>query len=236
MKNNIILLFVISSFSLSSCQSQLKPIGEEIIDLENFSFNTKISELYPDEYKSEHYKNTYVMRGFNNHEIFIGIDSLFFYDNNGIEYIQGNTSSLDSLAFFGNHIFQKINTISSTEGEIKLINAISELVTKTDANDFLKLLNEKYGKPKELINDLDNEAILYQWDLSDKVIRFVSIFNNDLNELNEMMYKVGTKKTPNKKESRFNCNLFIVNPHYKADIIKQKYFSNDLSFFREAEK
>ncbi len=46
------------SFKFLSCHNQVKPIGEAIVDLENFNFNTKISELYPDKYKSKEYKST----------------------------------------------------------------------------------------------------------------------------------------------------------------------------------
>ena len=231
MKKNIILLANI--FLILSCEGQIKPIGEAIIDLEKFNFNTKISELYPQKNKSKEYKNTYIMKGFNNNEIFVSTDSTFINETKGIEYIQGNSSSLDSIASFSYHIFQKINTISSINGEIKLINGVSHWVKKTEYHNFLELLNNKYGKPEKSLKNQNDKSVFYQWSLNDKIIRFVVTPNNENNELNKMMNKVQQKNTTDTEEARFNCYLYIVNPIYKTDILKQKYFSGDLTFFKE---
>lgn len=228
----ILLLFVISSFIFLGCQSQVKPIGEAILDLENFNFNTKISTLYPEKYKSEEYKNTYIMKGFNSNEIFVTIDSTYIWEkNSSLEYLQGNSSSLDSIAIFGNHIFQKVNAMSADDGKIKIINGVSYWTSKTSADNFLKLLNEKYGKPTKLINGWKNELILYQWEANNRVIRFVSNPNNDIDDFNKQYKLINENFKPTKQEPQFDCYLFIINSAYKEEVFEQTNFSGDFGFF-----
>ncbi|WFO14847.1 hypothetical protein M601_013085 [Cellulophaga baltica 4] len=87
MKKYTILLFLLILFL--SCKNQVKPIGEGILDLENFDFDTKVSELYPERLKSKEYTDSYIVKGYTE-ESLVRVS--------GSEYLQGSKFSLDSIA------------------------------------------------------------------------------------------------------------------------------------------
>lgn len=53
MRKYIKLLLPICVSLVTSCEGQVKPIGETPLDLEKFSFNTKVSELISENTKAK---------------------------------------------------------------------------------------------------------------------------------------------------------------------------------------
>lgn len=63
MKNTFIIPFLLSIVLFTSCYGQIKPIGEQPLNLESFNFDTKILDLYPEKNKSKDYNGFYEIKG-----------------------------------------------------------------------------------------------------------------------------------------------------------------------------
>ena len=53
------LSIVLSLTLLVSCKSQVKPLGEAPLQLKSLNFDTKITDILPDKFKSKDYANAY---------------------------------------------------------------------------------------------------------------------------------------------------------------------------------
>ncbi|ADV48999.1 hypothetical protein Celal_1697 [Cellulophaga algicola DSM 14237] len=221
MKKYTIILFLLILFL--SCKNQVKPIGEGILDLENFDFDTKVSELYPERLKSKEYTDSYIVKGYTE-ESLVRVS--------GSEYLQGSKFSLDSIAKFDRHIFQAVNLVATSDNKIKLINGVAHWVSSSEINDLFKLLNDNYGQPKNLICSWKNELVLYEWTLDDRIIRFVSTVDNDSNALNLDLI-INKSYTVREEEPVFSYYFYVLNLEYKKDILEDIYLSGDLVYFRE---
>ncbi|QXP52621.1 hypothetical protein [Cellulophaga sp. HaHa_2_1] len=227
MKKNNLLLLVLIIFM--SCKNEVKPIGEGILDLEDFDFDTKVSQLYPERLRSKDYTDSYVIKGFKDNE------SLAQVSVDGSEYLQGGFYSNDSLAKFDNHIFQAVNLVVSADDRIKIINGVASWVNESEVKNMFNLLNEKYGKPKELICSWGNNLKLYEWTLSDKIIRFVSTLDDNSNALNlDLITNRNNKNDKSgEEEPLFSYYFFILNPEFKKDMLEDRFFSGAFLYFKE---
>lgn len=227
MKKNNLLLFVLIIFI--SCKNQVKPIGEGILDLEDFDFETKVSQLYPERLRSKDYPDSFVINGTKDNE------SITQVSTNGKQYSQGGIFSNDSLARFDNHIFQAVNLYVTPDDKIQIINGVAKWVDESEVQNMFKLLNKKYGEPKELLGNFGGDFKLYEWTLGDKIIRFVSKLDNNSNALNlDLIINKDNKNDKiSEEEPQFSYYLFIVNPEFKEDMLEDNLPSGAFVYFKE---
>jgi len=236
MKNKLLILFA-STFMFTSCDGQTKPIGNAPLNLETFSFDTKISDLYPEKNKSKDYKGVYKIRGAL-HSQMVAKDTTFEneYSKNkkaiGIEYRQQSSTSIDTMAVFENQKFQKINVATTIDGKIKVINAVADELTSQQSGDLLKKLVKKYGKPKKLINSWDKKFIIYEWGAKNRIVRFVSAYDDESTTMKLVIDEEKQTISAGEKEPNYVGYLFIINPALKDEVFG-KMKTGDFVFLDE---
>lgn len=223
MKNNFTLLYLLSTFMFMSCKGQSKPIGDTPLNLETFNFETKISDLYPEKNKSKEYKGYYEIKGALHSQLVVA-DTTFLnkYSENkkaiGIEYRQQSSTSIDTMAIFENQIFQKINVATTIEGNIKVINAVAEDLTKQQSEVFFKTIVSKYGKPKKLKNNWNEKFCTYEWIKNNRIIRFVSAYNDESTTMKLVIDEAKQTISSGEKEPHYVGYLYIINPVLKDEV------------------
>jgi len=239
MKNNFKLFQLIIILLFTSCHGQVKPIGEEPLNLENFSFNTKISELLPDKNKSKEYKfgEVYEIQGALHSQI-IEKDTVFEnkYSKNrkaiGIEYLQKSSTSIDTLAIFENQQFQKINIATTLNGKIKALSAVADELTLKQNSELLKKLISKLGKPKKYINGWNEKLVIHEWTAKNKIIRFVSTYDDESTSMKLVIDENNKTVTSGDKEPHYVGYIFIINSETKDDVFG-KMKTGDFVFLDE---
>lgn len=222
MRQNYLYL-LISLLFLINCNGQTKPIGKEPVDLENFDFNTKISDLFPNEYKSKEYKNYYEIPG-SIHSQIVEKDTTFTneYSENkkpiGIEYRQQSSTSIDKLAIFENQIFNKVNIATTLDNKIKVINGVADEVTRKQSEDFIKNISKKYGKPKIFKSQGNENFTCHEWKTNNRIIRFVTTFDDESGTLKLNVDEKMQAISAGKKEPHFTNYLFVINQSFKNEV------------------
>lgn len=220
MKNNITILLLLSTILF---YGQTKPIGEEPLNLENFNFDTKILDLYPEKNKSKEYNGFYEIKG-TIHSQLVAKDTTFIneYSENkkaiGIEYRQQSSTSIDTMAIFENQQFQKVNVATTISGTIKIISSVADEITPQQCNGLIKKLVKKYGKPKKLKNSWNETFTIYEWTTKNKTIRFVSAFDDESTTMKLIINKKNQTIASGEKEPHYVGYLFIINPLLKTEV------------------
>lgn len=220
MKNNITILLLLSTILF---YGQTKPIGEEPLNLENFNFDTKILDLYPEKNKSKEYNGFYEIKG-TIHSQLVAKDTTFIneYSDNkkaiGIEYRQQSSTSIDTMAIFENQQFQKVNVATTISGTIKVISSVADEITPQQCNGLIKKLVKKYGKPKKLKNSWNETFTIYEWTTKNKIIRFVSAFDDESTTMKLIINKENQTIASGEKEPHYVGYLFIINPLLKTEV------------------
>ena len=236
MKNNITIL-LLSIILFTTCNAQTKPIGEEPLNLENFSFDTKISDLYPEKNKNASFKGYYDIKGAVHSQLVVK-DTIYIdkYSENkkatGIEYRQQSSTSIDTMAVFEKQPFQKINAATTINGQIKVINAVADELTQQQSNGLIKKLVNKYGKPKKLKNSWNEAFTIYEWTTKSKIIRFVSAYDDESTTMKIAINKENKTITSGEKEPHYVGYLFIINSLLKAEVFG-KMKTGDFVFLDE---
>jgi hypothetical protein len=237
MKNNITLLLLLSTIMFTSCNGQTKPIGDEPLNLENFNFDTKISVLYPDKNVSKDYKGFYEIKG-TFHSQMVAKDTTFIneYSENkkaiGIEYRQQSSTSIDTMAIFENQKFQKVNIATTLDGKIKIVNAVADEITQQQSDVLIKKSVKKYGNPKKFKNSWNEKFIIYEWTEKNRIIRFVSAYNDESTPMKLVIDKEKQTITSGEKEPHYVGYLFIINPALKSEVFG-KMKTGDFVFLDE---
>lgn len=220
MKNNITILLLLSTILF---YGQTRPIGEEPLNLENFNFDTKILDLYPEKNKSKEYNGFYEIKG-TIHSQLVAKDTTFIneYSDNkkaiGIEYRQQSSTSIDTMAIFENQQFQKVNVATTISGTIKVISTVADEITPQQCNGLIKKLVKKYGKPKKLKNSWNETFTIYEWTTKNKIIRFVSAFDDESTTMKLIINKENQTIASGEKEPHYVGYLFIINPLLKTEV------------------
>lgn len=240
MRKYIKLLLPICVSLVTSCEGQVKPIGESPLDLEKFSFNTKVSELISEKHKSKDYTYVYELKvkGREN-TIMFQRDST--YSNQfsagrkaiGLEYRQGNWSTDDQLAVFQNQYFQKINIASTLDGKVKALGCVADELTKSQAENLLKILTAKFGASKKMTSSWNDKLTIHEWTKKDRIIRYVTSFTNEENTMKIVIDQSKGTLSEGKREPHYLGYLFIINPDLKSEVFGKMntgdfvYLSND---------
>ncbi|MBV6878535.1 hypothetical protein NG800_001470 [Epilithonimonas ginsengisoli] len=226
MKNNLLLLMAASTLLFTSCDGQVKPIGEGTLDLEKFSFNTKRTDLLPEKYKSKDYQDTYEIEinGEKENSIMFQRDSTFSNQFTperkaiGLEYRQRNWGMDDQLAVFQGQYFQKINIASTLDGKIKALGCLADELTKSQAENLLKKLTSKYGASKTMKSSWNNKLTIHEWKEKDRIIRYVTSFTNENNTMKIVVDKTQGTISEGEKEPHYLGYLFIIDPALKSEV------------------
>ncbi|WP_347217215.1 hypothetical protein [Chryseobacterium sp.] len=216
----ITLLIIV--FMVISCYGQNKPIGDAPLSLDNFDFNTTISQLFPEKYKSKTYENAYEVKGDELGSFMFQKDTTFVSSGGrkaiGYEYRQINWSSQASLASFQQYMFQKINVATTMEGGVKVIGAVADEMTSAESGRLLKALNEKYGPPKKLKGSWKENLVIYEWTKKDRIVRFATVYDNEKGMLKIEIDKEKKTIAEGKKTPHFKSYLFVINAALKNEV------------------
>lgn len=221
----------------TSCNGQAKPVGEEPLNLETFTFDIKISDLYPEKNKSKEYKDFYEIKGMM-HPQLVAKDTTYINEFSeskkaiGIEYRQQSSTSIDTMAVFENQKFQKINVATTLDGKIKAINAVADEITEQQSRDLIKILVNKYGKPKKLKSSWNQKFIIYEWIAKNRIIRFVSAYDDESTTMKLVINKEKQTIASGEKVPHYVGYLFIVNPALKDEVFG-KMKTGDFVFLDE---
>lgn len=226
MKNNLLLLLAASALMFTSCEGQVKPIGEAPLDLEKFSFNTKVNDLIPEKYKSKDYQDAYEIEinGEKENSIMFQRDSTFSRQFTperkaiGLEYRQGNWGMDDQIAVFQNQYFQKINIASTLDGKIKALGCVADELTKSQADNLLKILTTKYGTSKTMKSSWNEKLTIHEWTKKNRIIRYVTSFTNENNTMKIVVDKTQGTISEGKKEPHYLGYLFIIDSALKSEV------------------
>lgn len=217
------LILLLNLCVLISCTGQTKPIGEGSLNLESFKFSTKITDLFPEKYKSEDQGNYYEIPG--SHHSQIVVRDTTFIDKYtpkskpvGLEYRQQSSTSIDNLAFFGDQIFNKINIATTLDGKIKVVNGVADEITKKQNSDLIIILNKKYGDAKKFKPQWSDGFSGYEWVTKNKIIRYVIAYDNESTTLKINVDQEKNTISSGEKEPHFAAYLFIINPNLKNEI------------------
>lgn len=221
----------------TNCNAQTKPIGEEPLNLENFNFDTKLLDLYPEKNKNKQFKNFYDIKG-TVHSQLVEKDTTYInnYSENkkaiGIEYLQKTSTSIDTMAVFESQQFQKINVGTTIDGKIKVINTVADELSQQECDKLIKKLTSKYGNPKKLKNSWNETFTIYEWTTTNRIIRFVSAFNDESTTMKIVINKENQTLSLGEKETYYVGYLFIINPLLKAEVLG-KMKTGDFVFLDE---
>lgn len=204
------------------------------MDLYNFNFDTKIEKLISEKYKSKNYKDYYTIpRKY--FQISFQKDSTFidrFGEHPkavGIEYRQQSSSNMDTLAVFKNRTFNKINFAANLKNEIIVVCAVADEMTKTQSENFLKMLTEKYGKYKKTEGDFGGKFFIYEWQSNNQIIKYSSVFNDESSTI-----KIAVSDnsiTPVDKELHIEGYFYIIKKENIKDI--KNLNTGDFAFIDE---
>ncbi len=224
MKNIKLILFLNFFVILISCNKITKPIGEEPLDLYNFNFNTKITELYPNKNRSKEFEGYYnIKTKYDSHIVQKDTTFLDKYSDQkkavGMEYRQQSSSNIDTLAIFKTQTFNKINIATTLNNEIIVVSAVSDEMSNSKTQNFINLLTGKYGKYKKTQNEFtDNKFFTYEWETNKEIIKYSSVFNDESNTIKIVVDKTENKISQGDKEPHFEGYFYIINKQYQSHI------------------
>lgn len=222
MKKITFLIFVSILSFLTNCKK------EEAIELEDFNFNTKTSTYVSAKNKYKTYDNYYQIKS----EV-IGADTIYDGEFIGsekpirIEYRQNIFSYNDVLARFDNFDFNAINFATTLDGKIMVFNGVAGRISQKEAQQFVELLNKKYGKTEKSKGSFIKPYDIYTWPLKDRIIKYCVISDDESNTLKIVADKEILKE--DKIASHFKAYIFIVKKEYTNQIIG-KMESGDLLY------
>lgn len=202
---------------------QVKPIGQAPLNLLKFDFNTKITDLYPDKYKSEKWDNYYDIP-VGEETRMVQRDTTFINEFSqdqkavGVEYRQMSSSSGDELALADKQAFSSISVATSIEGKIKAIGAETSEITNEQAKNFVENLTNKYGKYKKLEGDFMSKFTIYEWEAGDRIFRYATVYTDEQNTLKlEIDKDKGTIKE-SERNPHHNGYFFVINEDFVKDL------------------
>lgn len=217
MANWLILLIM---FGIINCKSEkVEPIGTGILNLETFSFDTKIADLYPDTSKIKLYENVYKIgsRGFTEIWVEKTTKTNGYFDNEDktdvVVYSQLGHIIGYAFAKFGQQSFDAVSIVTTLDDKIAVVSATSHENTKAQSEKIIKYLTNEYGEPEQLKNNWDENALLYEWVSEKRIIRYTFA----IDKATVLKVDLNGKNTSISEDDRIRRNsyIFIINPEYK---------------------
>lgn len=223
------ILFILAILPIIiSCNGQEnKPVtslADESVQLKDFDFKTKISTLLPENTKSKTYSNGYYEV---KHET-LRVDTIPSdeFDETSkplrVEYSKQTSSSRDVMATFGDNKFSGVNFVTTLDGNIMAINATAGNVELADGQDFVRDLENKYGKTTKTKGEFAGKSFdSYTWKLKDRTISYNMVFNDEANTLKIELDKDGKQINKGEKNPHFEGYLFIIQKQFEAQVFGQ---------------
>lgn len=202
---------------------QAKPIGQAPLNLLKFDFDTKITDLYPDKYKSQKWDDYYDLPVGEDTRL-VQRDTTFvdeFSEDQkaiGVEYRQVSSSSGDELALADKQAFSSISIATSLAGKIKAIGAEASEITDKETKNFIESLTKKYGNYKKLEGDFMSKFVIYEWEAGDRIFRYATIFTDEKNTMKlEVDKDKGTIKE-GERNPHHDGYFFVINKDFLKDL------------------
>ncbi|SDG51022.1 hypothetical protein SAMN05421827_107120 [Pedobacter terrae] len=215
------------STAITGCMGQVKPIGQAPLNLIDINFNTPVTSLYPEKYKSEQWDN-YFNIPVGDETRMVQRDTTFINEFSkdqraiGVEYRQKSSSSGDTLAIANKQSFSSLSIAASLDGKIKAIGAEVDDITDKDAKDFIAALTNNYGKSKKLEGSFISKFTIYEWEAKDRIFRYSTIFKDEKNTLKLSIDKEAGTIESMDRIPHHDGYFFVIN----------KAFINDLKTLR----
>lgn len=208
------LLFISCTLLFMSCEK------EKAIELEHFNFDTKVSTFISDKNKYENYENYYKIKN-----LIIGADTIVDGEFIGsekpirIDYTRDITSYNDVIARFGQYDFNAINFATTLKGNIMIFNGVASKISKKETEEFVELLNEKYGKSIQTKGHFTKPFDVYTWQLKDRIIKYSVVTIDGSNTLKIDLNKSKNALENQNKEPHIEAYLFIIKKDYQKEIL-----------------
>lgn len=214
---NLLLLFV-------SCKGQTKPIGEKPLDLEEFNFDTKITTLFPDKYKSTKWENYYNIPSAMNTSLF---QKVTVYENEftdrqkpkWIEYREGSSTTADTLAIFKDSAFNTVNFATTLDDKIMVVNGVAQEIGQVEIEKFIQQMNKKYGNSVKTKGKFFKPFDIYTWKLADRTIKYCVIVNDESNTMKIAVDVEKQKLEEVKREPHYEAYIYIIKKEYEKTVV-----------------
>ncbi|SDJ52253.1 hypothetical protein SAMN04487898_103153 [Pedobacter sp. ok626] len=203
---------------------------EPAIELEDFNLDSKVSTFVSDKNKYKTYTNYYQIKS----EV-IGADTVSDGEFIGseqpirIDYKQQMFSYEDVIARFGDFEFNAINFATTITGQLMVFNGVAGKISLEETQDFVQLLNDKYGKAAKTKGEFIKPFDIYTWQLKDRIIKYCVVSEEESNTLKVIADKDHQTIKEGKKETYLKAYIYIIKKHY-ADQVIGKMSSGDLLY------
>ena len=225
-------LLIIAIF-FSSCNGQ--EYENEKIDLSKLNFNLNVDKFYSKSMNRENIK-------FSSEKQYVEKDTINEYDLDwrgdrnkifGVQFNVKGYSREDTVAFYKNLIFYKLEAMTTEKRDLMLVSATG----KCSDNDFKTLMQkitDEYDKP--FIEEKEFsffKTYHYTWKLPDRTIQLVSKAKIDFDQTphNILSKKEKTKITETEKDRLNEIHLFICKTEFEKKL-KGKMNRGDWSDFK----
>lgn len=136
----------------------------------------------------------------------------------GIEYRQQSSTSLDTMAVWGEQPFQKVNIATTLDGRIKVVSTVADPLTGSQSSYLIQRLTAAYGTPKKAKSARHERFTRYEWTTAGRIIRFVSAVDDESATLKMVVDPQKSTINSGKKEPHVVGYLFLINPALKQEV------------------
>lgn len=215
---------------ISACSGQTKPLPKEVLKLDKFDFDTKVTTLLPENTKDETYPDVFNVKNMSLQK-FTVYDDEFSEDRKPIwiEYRQFHYRSTDELASFGKLICNSLNIATTLNGEIMLMNGLAGEVEEQESEQFIQTLNKLYGQAVKTEGEFMEPFDVYTWTLDDRLIKYVPLFDDEKSTMNIIIDKENKTLEGGERRPHYKGLIYIIDAQYSKELIG-KFHTGDLLY------
>lgn len=212
---------------LASCQP--KPLGEEVFDLNDFSFGLSVHGLYENELKKENTKSYYSYS-----------DTSFVRENGvrtakAINYILDVEKPAQPIAKLKNISFNNVKSIATVGDKLMMISGGASCGFKDQLN-LIAELKKEYGKP--VVIQHISSFTTFTWRLKDRVIQvqceMIPDYNNYEHRKGEFLNPDGgfLKSDSYEPNHVWKAYVYVYNEDYKKQLYDEISLLSDMNGLR----
>ncbi len=259
MKNTLFFILTVTFLQLS-CKQHEK-LGENKLDIEHIAMNFDVPDFYGSEIEKEKRyerlsdsilaldlkklpveelddlaEKEYEYRDFYDIEIYTLFTGNRFEDDLGdslaIQYNMNSWRPDDTIAYYDKMPFQKINMMTSLDGDFMGLVALNESEDYKNFKQLLGHIESKNGKAKVLEKDFFGAYYLYYWELADRLLAIASVYDDKENVLKiDVQFTEDSLVVDTTKHPSANTYLFVHNNKYIGDSVINKLNRGDWIYF-----
>lgn len=203
-----------------SCNGQTMPLDQAALDLEQLDFSTRVSALLPERTREKKYDGWYQVKSSSIEKVTVYDDE---FDENRkpiwTEYRQRSFSSRDELAKVDKFGFNTVNLATSLDGELMVVNGVAGRMSLNDIEEFVKILNKKYGEAIKTKGEFMKPFDIYTWKLKDRLIKYVPLFDDESNTLNVVVDKDNNTIKGGEKKPHYKGLVFVINHKHVEKVV-----------------